>query len=111
MINARTQGHATLTLMRLRENLSASLSDAEAAGPAGITYVLQQPSGAVYTDRAGAWTFDLSLARGFQQGAAPILGARVMEVEAARAVIVAGLKDHLSQIDELLEVSKGTRSV
>lgn len=103
MNNPNTQGHSKLDLMRLRENLSAAYSDVRTAGASGVAYVLQHPSGAVYTDRPGAWTFDLSSARGFQQDAAPIFGAQVVPFEHARKVIKAKLGTQLLLIYELLD--------
>ncbi|WP_171209548.1 MULTISPECIES: hypothetical protein [unclassified Ruegeria] len=106
MSNSKYEGHLQLDLMRLRENLSAAYCEVLTAGTSGAAYVLQQPSGAVYTDRPGAWTFDLSSARGFQAKSNHILGAEIVPFEHARRVMKTKLRTQLSQIDGLLGITK-----
>ncbi len=106
MSESKYKGHLQVDLMRLRENLSAAYCQVLTAGTSAAAFVLQKPSGAVYTDSAGAWTFDLSSARGFQRDASPILGAVVVPFEYARKVMKNKLGTQLSQIDGSLGITK-----
>ena len=79
-------GHPKLSLEKVREALSNTLSKVQNTGGAtGPYYVLQLPSGQVYTDKAGSWTYLISDARSFQQTGAAMFGGQIVTVEVARA--------------------------
>ncbi|NOD31497.1 hypothetical protein [Ruegeria atlantica] len=97
-------GQTASDLVWLRDKLWASLYPVKQVKAApGVTHVLQQSSGAVYTDRPGAWTYDLSQARMFLPEAAPILGGSVVSFERAREAIVQIYEANLREQEDALE--------
>lgn len=96
-------GHTSGDLVWLRDKLwAARYAAKQAKAAAGVTHVLQQPSGAIYTDRPGAWTYDLSQARMFLPEAAPILGGSVVPFEQAREAIVQIYEANLRELEDAL---------
>ncbi|MEM1145992.1 MAG: hypothetical protein AAGI88_25760 [Pseudomonadota bacterium] len=97
-------GHTRGDLMWIRDKLwAARYAAKQAKAAAGITHVLQQPSGAVYTDSPGAWTYDLSKARRFLPEATPIFGATVVTFEQALEVIIQVYQSNLRELEDALE--------
>lgn len=97
-------GHTASDLVWLRDKLwAARYAAKQVRDVAGVTHVLQQPSGAVYSDRPCAWTYDLSQARMYLPESAPILGGSIVPFEHAREAIVQIYEANLRELEDALK--------